>query len=376
MHAIANTLKNSLISKSFAIGIILTIVFYVGLLAWALFSSSASLSSLDDRLASETVIIDRGLDLAEESATESIESQSLNFENDVPIETKPEPVKPIKENVNPLPFEAIAGLYETDTTGNLIPIIRTSDGMTPFEAYSSPFIAKPNTSLITLIIDDFGLKGQQSEILSIVPSNTTILMSPYSDGIKNISRYVLQNGHELWLKAPFETQNFPNDDPGPKAILRLSSLNQNQENLKWIMKRTEVYTGIAGYTDISFSNENPMINALARTIMNRGLGFLEMNVSAQPQIRDLAQRQNAPYGKVDVRLNDTKWKNRINEALDLLESIAQSRGSAVAILSPFPETIDSIQQWSTTLANKNIEIVPLSAVIKDRNPTLHTSMNK
>lgn len=382
MSALAQKFKSTVSTKNFIFGFSIAVLFYAVLLLGSLFLNQSSLDSFAEKLASETVRIERGdIVITEPVVTPDNHASTDHAENTEHhnIEQPPVETAPAENNearASSIPLKAVAGLYELNSQGVVLPIIRENDKLTPFQAYSAPFTGNKAFSKIALIVDDFGLSGEQSNLVSQLPANTSFILSPYSSGIKATAQGLLQNGHEIWMKAPFETINFPEADPGPKGILKRSSLNTNQDNLKWVMGQTEVFAGIAAYTDMTFSGSNPTMNTLAREIMNRGLGFFETNVAALPQVRDLAENLNSPYTKADIVLYDQKWNGNYTEALELLENIAKSRGSAVAVLKAHPALIDAVNTWSKTLSSKEIEIAPLSNVIIARSPKLAVSMIK
>lgn len=383
MSAVAQKFKSTVSTKNFIFGFSIAVLFYAVLLLGSLFLNQSSLDGFAEKLASETVKIERGdLVITEPAETHdnhaNTDHAQINEHHNIeePAHGETAPIEHNSEQTQSLPLKAVSGLYELNSQGVMLPIIRDSDKLTPFQAYSAAFTGQKNFTKIALVIEDFGLAGEQPDLVSQLPANTSFVLSPYSSGIKNTAENILQNGHEIWMKVPFETINFPESDPGPKGILKRSSLNTNQENLKWVMGQTEVFTGIAAYTDAAFSGSNPTMNTLSREIMNRGLGFFEMNVAALPQVRDLAESLNSPYTKADIVLHDQKWNGNYNEALELLENIAKSRGSAVAVLKAHPALIQTINAWSKTLPSKQISIAPLSNVIIARSPKLAVSMIK
>jgi hypothetical protein len=56
--------------------------------------------------------------------------------------------------------------------------------------------------------------------------------------------------------------------------------------------------------------------------------------------------------------------------LHALVQAAHSRGYALGIGHPYPETLEALERWLPTLAQANIEIVPLSTLLAtERNGT-------
>ncbi|MFP4313183.1 MAG: divergent polysaccharide deacetylase family protein [Alphaproteobacteria bacterium] len=392
MHALSNMITSGFTSRSFLIGLACIAAFYTALMGWAFVNGDASIKMLENKLASETIRVIRASDPSTDipadptiAAQNTIKEPASNEEsspdspptliaNDNSIEQSGSSTTPT-ETLEPtatrtMPVSALSGLFETDSKGNILPIIRESDNLTPFKAYSAPFAASGNSDLIALVINDFGLPLPDEEVIDSLPQHTSIILSPYAENSAELAQMLLEKGHEIWLKLPFETAYFPDQDPGPRGILKRFSLIRNQENLDWVLYQAEAYAGIAAYTDVVFSNTNPVTNTIAQNIFKRGLGFFEINPGALGQIGDIATRNNAPYTKNDIFLSDSKWDGQFEDSLELLASIAEARGTAITVLPPYPEVLKNLKNWEKSLAAKNIVLAPLSSVLEDRTPAI------
>ncbi|MAE50427.1 MAG: hypothetical protein CMH27_01315 [Micavibrio sp.] len=350
---------------------------YAILAAWALIGGAVGLESVQGKLASQTITITRSDAVVSHSRKDSHqpradhqdqplqEAQSTTnstvrdhdqLAKNAPQQDQGVPDVAMKEAPYP-------GLYETDAKGSLLPIIRDSDGLTPFQAYKRPFVFKEGQKMIALVLDGFGLSNELSKNAALLlPENVSFIMSPYTRDSKALAQTARNNGHEIWLKIPFENQNFPYEDPGSKAILSRASLSANMDNLKWALASTSGYVGLAFYSDLAFQKSKPALNALFKEAIDRGLGLFETNISAPSQIKDIASRFNAPYIKNEITFFDGKWNNNIDEAAELLETIAESRGRGVGVFKAYPDALNFINRWAPQLEQKGFTLVPLSAI--------------
>jgi hypothetical protein len=176
------------------------------------------------------------------------------------------------------------------------------------------------------------------------------------------------NSHELWLKLPMESEDFPKDDPGSKAILSRASLDKNMENLRWALSRASGYAGLALYNDLSFTNTRSTLSAMLKAANDRGLGLFDLNISPPAQIEDTATRFNTPYVKNGIFFHDPKWGGDLKVAAELLETIAESRGRAVGVFKNYPGALDFINEWAPELTRKGYTLAPLSAIYHAQNP--------
>lgn len=364
----AHKMTSALFSRTFFIGVLLTCLFYGSLIGWGILNKSTHLDTLEKKLASQSVKINRGdmivtpdddhtphTNTDEESgATE----HNQTTQHDTPISKEP------------LSDVDVQGLDESDAEGNVLPIIRKTDGLTSFQVYKAPF-ASQGKAVIAIVIDDFGLSANSStELLDQLPPHTTLLLTPYAQNPKGLKNILKQKGHEFWVKVAFENKNFPLDDPGAKTILSRNTLGTNMNNLKWALSRTSGYAGIASYIDTAFAAATPMVKAISRETLNRGLGFFEINVGAGSTVKDIAVPMKAPYIRNDIIFFDRKWNGQFSQGFELLETIAESKGYAVGVLKPFPSAIDAYRDWYKSMNNSKFSLAPLSAVAFSSNPAL------
>lgn len=380
MALTSSYITNSLTSRSFLYGLGVGISIYALLAGWVYFGGSAGLQSQQERLASQTLPIERTKPelpaeipvsgLNDKDRTQTIESP----QTDTAQETERQPEA--SNSSETLPTDSAdmraapyPGFYETDAKGDLLPIIRASDGLGPFHVYRKPFAYNTDQKLIALIIDDYGLSRAQSlDSARTLPGEITFLLSPYANDADAMQKTARSNGHELWLKLPMENENFPQDDPGSKAILSRASLEKNMDNLRWTLSRTSGYAGLALYNDLAFSRTKSTLSAILKASIDRGLGLFDMNISAPAQIKDTAERFNAPYIKNEIFFHDPKWAGDTSAAAELLETLAESRGHAVGIFKNYPDTLAFIERWVPELERKGFTLAPLSAIYLSQNP--------
>jgi len=376
--AYTSHITNSLTSRTFFYGLGAGLSVYALLAGWVYFGSSVSLQNQQERLASLTLPIERLTEipvagLKEDDRVEAIESQEVTdsspTEDEQPTEDGSS-AKTLAEDAESLDMRAAPypGLYETNAKGDLLPVIRADDGLSPFHAYRKPFILAADQKLIALVIDDYGLsRSLSSGIARNLPGEVTFMLSPYANDADVMQETARSNGHEIWLKLPMENQNFPQEDPGSKAILSRVSLEKNMDNLRWTLSRTSGYAGLALYNDLAFTRTKSTLSAVLKEAVDRGLGLFDMNISAPAHIQDTAERYNAPYIKNEIFFHDPKWAGDTGAAAELLETLAESRGHAVGVFKNYLDTLDFIERWLPELESKGFTLAPLSAIYLAQN---------
>ncbi len=327
-----------------------------------------TVEELESRLASMTVLIERGAVPAQaehphedEVAQPGQTHEPAQHTGESAGKTHPEiPVQELAAGPAKTPLIAAPIADLTEKLGTLVlPVVSKKSGMTPFHAYKRPFTGT-DRPMIALIVDDYGLSESASEsVIQNLPSTVSLMLSPYSKGADSWQKKAREAGHELWINLPFEQSGNPADDPGPRALLSNASIMQNEENMNWNLGATTGFSGVSSYTDDVFDVASATLQPLMRDAFRRGLGYIELNTSASDFLQTTAFNENAPYVKVDLHINDD---NQDGSPFKKLEFIAQEKGYAVGVLKPRSSTLLGVSKWIETLEKKGIELVPVSYI--------------
>ncbi len=279
---------------------------------------------------------------------------------DTTSDTPPDTDAPIRKDVE----DAIAGLYETTSYGPL-PIKRLTDGKTAFELYRPPFSRHAETTgLISLVMADYGLSDKISaKAITTLPAAISMAISPYARMMQPKVTGARAYGHEVWLQLPIQDSSFGINDPGPATLLSGIKKEQNIMRLKTTLGRATGYVGLTFLSAPDFSGSTDGIDFLFDFMSQRGLAFSSADTKDTLSSETVA-RIAVPFGKGNLWLNGNLAYQDITESLKTIESIAKKDGVAIAYFYPSPKIISTLAQWQKTLADKNIQLAPLSAAIE------------
>lgn len=273
------------------------------------------------------------------------------------------PSEHIPETSHPALARApIPGLFET-TEHWLLPVIRATDGLTPFEAYRRPFTpahAAPSggRGIVSIVVLDMGLSqnATTSAIKDLSP-DISLALNPYADQPDFWQDQARAAGHELWLILPTPA---PGSDPGPQALSDSAGLETNGNRLLWALGRMTGYPGViiksSGALESSTQGEN-----LRAPLFKRGLAIADLAPVPSQTIEVAAIAAKAKYANGARILDSDLRAQAIRESLESLESTAIEKGRAIGVLSPSPVAYQEISKWIETLPRKNIILAPLSA---------------
>jgi polysaccharide deacetylase 2 family uncharacterized protein YibQ len=288
------------------------------------------------------------------------------------ITETPEPVaeKPVEPIDTPPPAQqeiedSIAGLSEETSFGSL-PIIRTSDKLTSFEAYKQQFFVKSDTKgVIALVMIDYGLSNKLSRLaLSDIPAPLSFVASPYADNLQAKISEARRDGHEVWLQIPVESG--PKAEmvvPGENFILSGLKPKQNVDRLNTHLGKATGYAGVAFTYDTAFTDSSPELQMLMNAIATRGLGVAQLD-NQDLTIPIAAGQANARFIQGHTKIDDILVGTEIIKSLEKLEKIALEEGVAVAYFSPSALTFTILKSWQQSLSGKNIQLAPLTYAVK------------
>lgn len=222
---------------------------------------------------------------------------------------------------------------------------------------------------IAFVLSELGLAPTAAEeIIKKLPPGITLSFSPYAKprSLEYLSALARANGHEVMLDLPLEPIDFPQRDPGPKALLTALEPEENLDRLAWSLNRTTGYVGVAVWMGSRFVGSPRQMRPLYEAIRDRGLLVLDNAEREDSLSLELAGEFGVPtvssHRYVDVPLAS---RDAIDARLAQVERIALQFGSAVAMGRPFPVTVERLAEWSADLEKRGIVLVPITVLAEE-----------
>ncbi len=257
--------------------------------------------------------------------------------------------------------DAVAGLHESTAQG-LVPIIRTSDGLTPFKAYSAPFSPPAETkAMLAIVVTDFGLSRRMTGAALNLPAGVTLALSPYTDDPQSLTTSAREDSHEVWLSLPLQTTD--NADWGPLTLRVGNSLEENRTRFLKTLARATGYAGVIMSGSLSMTPQDVSFSDILRSLNARGLGLAAF--IPQPQ----SLEQAASNRKIPIAVRDFAFISTPTEVTAHIQKAigdAEANRKAVLQLPLTPVTAQAIKDSLSVLEQKNIALAPLSAYINQK----------
>jgi len=227
------------------------------------------------------------------------------------------------------------------------------------------FTVPPRRKMIAVVLDDVGVAESHAEMAIALPPAVTLSFMTYAEHVDRLAAKARAQGHELLVHMPME----PLDnriDPGQNALLVGMSDAEIRQRIRWGLARFSGYIGINNHMGSRFTQNESGMRVVLDEMRKNGLLFLDSKTIAHTVSDNLAAEMHVTHIDRDVFIDDDLSSDAAFKQLALAEKIAEKQGYAVAIGHPHPATIAALRAWIPTLESKGLVLVPLSAIVRQR----------
>lgn len=220
----------------------------------------------------------------------------------------------------------------------------------------------PGKPMIAIVIDDLGMGRHNTRRSSDLPGPLTMAFLPYAEDLPKQTAYAHGKGHELIVHVPMEPEG--KDFPGPGALLTMLDEKAIRARLDKSLDAFEGYVGINNHMGSKFTSTPEKLALVMEVLEERGLLFLDSKTSPRSAGVALAEKYGVAHASRDVFLDDTETAEAVAKSLRETEAVARQQGYAIAIGHPKDITLDALESWLPTLAQKGFQLVSVSTIIR------------
>lgn len=234
------------------------------------------------------------------------------------------------------------------------PEVQTAATVTVPEAPSGPV----HGVRIALVIDDLGHTVEELRPLEGLGVPVSYSVLPYEDQTPEVVAELRRRGAEILLHLPMEPKN--GEDPGPGALLQGMGDDELREKTVAALQAVPGAVGVNNHMGSLLSAEEGPMTAVLRVLARRGLFFLDSRTSADSVGYKVATRLGIPAAERQVFLDGEATPEAIQTQFQRLLALARTRGSAIAIGHPHPETLAALEREVPKAREEGYEFVPVS----------------
>jgi polysaccharide deacetylase 2 family uncharacterized protein YibQ len=224
-----------------------------------------------------------------------------------------------------------------------------------------PVELHPGKAYVALVIDDMGVNVAKSRDMLGLPVPLTLAFLPYANDVDEMATAGRDRGHELMVHIPMEPLD-PTINAGKNVLKTSLSQDELVQEINANLSRFTGYVGINNHMGSRFTQDVPALQELMKVLKERELLLLDSKTIGGSQAYTVAKVMGIPALERDVFLDDDPSLAGVRGQLKLLESVAARKGYAIAIGHPKTDTLQALKEWLPGLEQKNIQIVPISAL--------------
>ena len=324
--------------------------FYLLIFVYVHFSADRTIAKIEQRMATISVELTK----AEHVASPHTNVRPTNAHNYGTNTNKSDTYSQAMASAN-----LIKGLSSYNESVGRLPVIRSSDNLTSFRAYQTPFSLNGigKQQVMSFIIKDYGLSDKDSNMaLDILPPEISFLLSPYAALPQEWINRARARGHEVWMEIPI--QHGQHNDTGLNTIYHHTSLSEKGHLLHKSLARGLGYVGVGLFMDQTAFDSDTHYRELVSELYGRGLAVFAINPKAPSFVETMAITKAAPYMKATGDLVYVPGK----ECFAPIEEIAHSLGQAVTVVPSYPVLIKKLALWLEKVGKIDYVIAPVSAI--------------
>lgn len=218
--------------------------------------------------------------------------------------------------------------------------------------------------LIAIVIDDMGIDRKRSTRAASLPGPLTLSWLPYGQDVGRQAAAARATGHEILLHLPMQPQG--NQNPGPNALTLDLAADEIRRRVGADLALLPEAVGLNNHMGSRFTRDAQAMAPVIDEVKRRGLLFLDSRTSAASVAADVAREAGVPHAERDVFLDNEATVDAVRARLAEVEAIARRRGIAVAIGHPHDATLEALEPWLRSLAERGFALVPISAAVQYR----------
>ena len=218
---------------------------------------------------------------------------------------------------------------------------------------------------IAIVIDDAGVDKLSTKHAIELSGPLTISFLTYATKLNEQVQDAKSAGHEIMAHVPMEPFN-KTLNPGPN-FLRVDDPDEEiRKNIRLALTKVPESVGINNHMGSRFTSNIRGVSLIMEELSLRGLLFLDSRTSEKTVVPKLARKYHVPYVSRNVFLDHEPSLEFILAQLEVLEKLAKKQGYAVAIGHPRATTISALSQWLPLIAEKGLNLVPISVIMAKR----------
>lgn len=286
-------------------------------------------------------------------------------------------VSPVKQQATGSPSQALSGPQAQPSPQPQTGQAAQDPPQKQPEAAGQEDAAKPQTetpsqdpsgkakALLAIVIDDLGGNLAQVEAVTELRMPLTGSVLPGLPHTREADALLAKSGLEVLLHQPMEAWNTRPSAMGPGGLRVGLSAKEVKGIVEGNLAQTPHAVGMNNHMGSRGTEDPALMDAVMAVLKARGLFFLDSKTSDRSAAEKRAAKAGVSVLARAVFLDNERGQQSAILMLKEAERLALTKGRAVAIGHPHPETLAALAAWDIR-RDQRVRLVPLSRLIKAR----------
>lgn len=223
----------------------------------------------------------------------------------------------------------------------------------------------PRIVRVSIVIDDLGQSQEAARELLRLRSPLTFSVMPRLQFSRQTAEAAHQSGIEVMLHLPMQPRDDSAPDVSPHEIKVGMDRKEVGEIIETDLASVPYAAGVNNHMGSQATSDAALMNEVMAALAPRRLFYIDSRTAPTSVALEAARRSGVPSFYRSVFLDDTRTVPYTLSRLRELCRVADARGAALAIGHPYLSTIAALRQFLPELSRENIQLVPVSTLLRD-----------
>ncbi|AGB41327.1 hypothetical protein Halha_1382 [Halobacteroides halobius DSM 5150] len=197
--------------------------------------------------------------------------------------------------------------------------------------FKSPFRVRRGPAKVAIIIDDFGNRAAGTDEILKLEQKITCAILPFKETSTEEAREIKENGFDVIVHLPMESEKGKLSWLGSKPILTSLSTKEIKSRVQEAIIDIPTAIGFNNHTGSKATANKRVMEAILKVAKSNNLIAIDSRTTSKSVVGQLANKLEVPYLERDVFLDNKKDYGDIRKNLLLLVAHAIKEGQAIGI---------------------------------------------
>lgn len=219
---------------------------------------------------------------------------------------------------------------------------------------------------IAIVIDDIGYQQSDVKLLNLDASLSYAVL-PHTPLGYEYARYASSKNRDVLIHLPMQA-DANNHLLGIGALMNKMSKRVYQQTLISALEDIPFAIGINNHMGSLLTRLERPMGWTMELLRQHNMFFLDSKTTKHSKVEFVASQFGVNTLHRNIFLDHSRESKAMKWQFQRLINIAKQYGSAIAIGHPYPETYQLLKRELPKLKAMNIELVPISKLVKMQNP--------